>query len=111
METPQEEARLLLVDDQPANLDVLRRVLENQGYRIMLAPSGQVALKSAARAQPDLILLDVMMPEMDGYEVCRRLKADAATRDIPVIFITANDQSAWPLPFAGPAPQIWTPRC
>ena len=93
METPQEEARLLLVDDQPANLDVLRRVLENQGYRIMLAPSGQVALKSAARALPDLILLDVMMPEMDGYEVCRRLKADAATRDIPVIFITANDQS------------------
>ena len=93
MDTLQEEARLLLVDDQPANLDVLRRVLEKQGYRIMLAPSGQVALKSAARAQPDLVLLDVMMPEMDGYEVCRRLKADEATRDIPVIFITANDQS------------------
>ena len=93
MDATDQEPRLLLVDDQPANLDVLRRVLETQGYRIMLAPSGQVALKSASRALPDLILLDVMMPEMDGYEVCRRLKEDEATCDIPVIFITANDQS------------------
>ena len=84
-------ARVLLVDDQPANLDVLRRLLESEGYRVLLAPNAQVALKSAARALPDLILLDIMMPEMDGFEVCRHLKTDAATRDIPVIFITAKD--------------------
>ena len=87
----QEEARVLLVDDQPANLDVLRRLLEAEGYKVLLAPNGQVALKSAARAVPDLILLDVMMPEMDGYEVCRHLKQKETTRPIPVIFITAKD--------------------
>ena len=86
-----QDARILLVDDQPANLDVLCRLLEANGYKIMLAPSGAVALKSAERAMPDLILLDVMMPEMDGFEVCRRLKADEKTREIPVIFITARD--------------------
>src|SRR3990172_5870177 len=85
------QSKILLVDDRPANLDVLRRVLETQGYQVLLAPSGEVALRNAARAGPDLILLDVMMPEMDGFEVCRQLKADAATRDIPVIFITARD--------------------
>jgi DNA-binding NtrC family response regulator len=84
-------AKVLLVDDQPANLDVLRRVLEHDGYQVLLAPNGEVALKNAARAQPDLILLDVMMPEMDGYEVCRRLKAAEETRDIPIIFCTARD--------------------
>ena len=83
-------AKVLLVDDQPANLDVLRRVLEHDGYQVLLAPNGEVALKNAARAQPDLILLDVMMPEMDGYEVCRRLKADAQTASIPVVFVTAD---------------------
>lgn len=86
-----EAPRVLLVDDQPANLDVLCKVLETDGYRVLLAPSGEVALKTAARAQPDLILLDVMMPDMDGYEVCRRLKADENTRAIPIIFITARD--------------------
>ncbi len=85
-------ARILLVDDTKANLDVLGALLESEGYRIILAPSGEIALRSAAKAQPALILLDVMMPGMDGYEVCRRLKADAATAEIPVVFITANDQ-------------------
>ncbi len=85
-------ARILLVDDTKANLDVLGALLESEGYRIILAPSGQIALRSAAKAQPELILLDVMMPGLDGYEVCRRLKADPATAEIPVIFITANDQ-------------------
>ena len=83
-------AQILLVDDQPANLDVLCDLLELKGYNILLAPNGQVALKSAARAVPDLILLDVMMPEMDGFETCRRLKQDPAIRHIPVIFITAR---------------------
>jgi len=86
-----EAERILLVDDQPANLAVLREVLEAEGYKVVLAPSGQVALKNAARILPDLVLLDVMMPEMDGFEVCRRLKGDSATAEIPVIFITARD--------------------
>jgi len=81
------------VDDQPANLDVLCELLEAEGYKISMAPSGEIALKIATRAEttPDLILLDVMMPGMDGYEVCRRLKQDGKTREIPVIFITAKD--------------------
>ena len=84
-------AKVLLVDDQPANLAVLRQLLETAGYRVVLAPSGQVALRNAALILPDLVLLDVTMPEMDGFEVCRRLKQDPTTRDIPVIFITARD--------------------
>ena len=86
-------ARILLVDDQPANLDVLCELLEAEGYKISMAPNGEIALKIATRAEtvPDLILLDVMMPGMDGYEVCRRLKQDEKTREIPVIFITARD--------------------
>ncbi|MBI2506072.1 MAG: sigma-54-dependent Fis family transcriptional regulator [Candidatus Latescibacteria bacterium] len=87
----EEQAKILLVDDQPANLEVLCDLLESKGYNVLLAPSGQMALKSAARAAPDLILLDVMMPEMDGYETCRRLKEAEETRQIPVIFITARD--------------------
>jgi DNA-binding NtrC family response regulator len=85
--------RILLVDDQPANLEVLCELLEAEGYEISLAPRGEIALSivSQAEGRPDLILLDVMMPEMDGYEVCRRLKADPDTRAIPVIFITARD--------------------
>ncbi len=85
------ETKILLVDDQSANLDVLCDLLETEGYNVLFAPSGSIALKSAARALPDLILLDVMMPEMDGYETCKRLKASGKTRDIPVIFITARD--------------------
>ena len=84
-------AKILLVDDQPANLAVLRQLLEAEGYRVVLAPGGQVALRNAGRILPDLVLLDVMMPEMDGFEVCRRLKEDPRTREIPVIFITARD--------------------
>ena len=86
-------SQILLVDDQPANLDVLCELLEAEGYKISMAPNGEIALKIATGAEtvPDLILLDVMMPGMDGYEVCRRLKQDEKTRDIPVIFITAKD--------------------
>ncbi len=86
-----QDAKILLVDDQPANLDVLCELLGSRGYGVLLAPSGRVALQSASRAVPDLILLDVMMPEMDGFETCRRLRQDARTREIPVIFITARD--------------------
>jgi len=83
--------QILLVDDQPANLAVLTAALEPEGYEILAVPNGQTALKVAAKARPSLILLDVMMPELDGLETCRRLKAGEATRDIPVIFITARD--------------------
>ena len=85
--------KILLVDDIPANLTVLSDALEPEGYRILAAPSGPVALKIAHRALPDLIVLDVLMPEMDGFETCRRLKEDEATRDIPVIFVTAKGET------------------
>ena len=84
-----DQARILLVDDQPTNLKVLRLALEPAGYHILAATSGERALELAQRARPDLILLDVMMPGMDGFETCRRLKADAATESIPVLFTTA----------------------
>jgi len=82
---------VLVVDDAPANLSLLAGLL-NKSYRVKLAPSGAKALELARRATPDLVLLDVMMPEMDGYEVCRRLKADPATSRIPVLFLTAMSQ-------------------
>ncbi|MCP4695706.1 MAG: response regulator [Gammaproteobacteria bacterium] len=88
-----EEAKVLMVDDTPANIDVLRRVLAPEGYKLSFANSGKKALNLATRALPDLILLDIMMPDMDGYETCRRLKKQEATRDIPVIFITAKTET------------------
>ncbi|MFQ5644321.1 MAG: response regulator, partial [Thiogranum sp.] len=82
---------ILVVDDEPVNIDVLAGLLK-QDYRLIVATDGERALKVAHSGNPDLILLDIMMPGMDGYEVCRRLKADTSTRDIPVVFITAMDQ-------------------
>lgn len=79
---------ILLVDDEPTNLRVLRTVL-NDLYRLLFAKNGQEALQLAAEHQPDLVLLDVMMPGMTGFEVCTRLKADSQTQHIPVIFVTA----------------------
>ena len=85
---------ILVVDDTPDNIDLLCAVLEKD-YRTKIAVSGERALKIAAgAAKPDLILLDIMMPGMSGYEVCQALKADAATRDIPVIFVTAMSEVA-----------------
>ncbi|UUL84041.1 EAL domain-containing response regulator [Sphingomonas qomolangmaensis] len=80
---------VLIVDDNPVNLGVLVEHLEDQGYRVAVAQGGEEALKRAEFVQPDLILLDVMMPGIDGFEVCRRLKANPATQAIPVIFMTA----------------------
>ncbi len=82
-------ATVLLVDDTPENIGLLLDELERVGYRVLVALDGAEALEVAARAQPELILLDVMMPGIDGYETCLRLKAAEATRDIPVIFMTA----------------------
>ena len=84
--------QILLVDDNPTNLQVLYQTLEGQGYRLLAARSGKDAITIAERAAPDLILLDVLMPEIDGYETCARLKADARTRDCAIIFLSAlND--------------------
>lgn len=83
-------ARILIVDDVPANLDVLSQSLEDDGYNVLVATNGEMALEVASKAAPDLILLDVMMPVMDGFETCRRLKQDAELSDIPVIFLTAR---------------------
>ncbi len=83
---------VLVVDDAPANLSLLAGLLERD-CRVKLAASGAKALDIVRRARPDLVLLDIMMPDMDGYEVCRRLKANPATRAIPVLFLTAMTQS------------------
>ncbi|MCF8722704.1 diguanylate cyclase (GGDEF)-like protein [Nitrospina gracilis] len=86
-----DEAWVLVVDDRPENIDVLAAILEPE-YRIKVALDGHKALEIAnSDSPPDLILLDVMMPGMDGFEVCRTLKSQEATHDIPVIFITARD--------------------
>ena len=92
-ETITNRPTVLAVDDTPENLDVVKGVLGSK-YTVKAAVNGKMALKIAQAKPPDLILLDIMMPEMDGYEVCRQLKADAVTRDIPVIFLTAMDQTA-----------------
>lgn len=90
----QHRRTLLLVDDTPANLSILNAILKDQ-YKLRIATHGQLALELAAREpRPDLILLDVMMPDMDGIEVCRRLKANPLTADIPVIFLTAKIQES-----------------
>jgi len=86
-------ATIMVVDDIPANLKLLEEMLQRQGYRVMQFPRGAMALKAATKNPPDLILLDVMMPEMDGFEVCQRLKADESLKDIPVLFISALDDT------------------
>lgn len=80
---------IVIVDDNPTNLRVLSAMLEQAGYKVRPALSGELALRSVAASPPDLILLDIRMPVMDGYETCRQLKANEATRAIPVIFISA----------------------
>ncbi|MET0266931.1 MAG: response regulator transcription factor [Duganella sp.] len=79
---------VLVVDDVPENLAVLHDALDESGYTVLVANNGEAALLRAAEAQPDIILLDAVMPGMDGFEACRRLKASLATRHIPVVFMT-----------------------
>lgn len=86
-------ATVLVVDDVPDNLDILCRALERAEYDVLVATSGVQALNIAPRARPEIILLDVMMPGLDGYATCRKLKEDPITRGIPVIFLTALDQT------------------
>jgi sigma-B regulation protein RsbU (phosphoserine phosphatase) len=82
---------ILIVDDTPANLTLLSQILAEQGYHVRPIPDGPLALAAVQADAPDLILLDIRMPDMDGYQVCEHLKADAQTRDIPIIFISALD--------------------
>lgn len=83
-------AKILIVDDQPDNLYVLERLLKGHGYQVLSAEDGRTALRQAEERQPDLILLDVMMPEMDGFEVVQCLRDSTTTRTIPVVLLTAN---------------------
>lgn len=87
------QARILIVDDTPKNIQVLGTILKKEGYQIIAAQNGLQALGTFAKIIPDLILLDVMMPELDGFETCKRLKADEQTRDIPIIFLTARTET------------------
>lgn len=88
-----ENATVLVVDDTPENLRLLTQMLTQEGYQARPVPSGKWALEAVHASPPDLILLDITMPEMDGFEVCRELKANETTRNIPVIFISARDDT------------------
>ena len=92
---PDQETRpvILAVDDTPENLDTVKSILVPD-YIVKAAINGMVALKIAGRKPPDLILLDIMMPGMDGYEVCRQLKSDSGTAHIPVIFLSGDQDSS-----------------
>jgi CheY-like chemotaxis protein/class 3 adenylate cyclase len=86
--TPDQDT-LLIVDDIPANVSVLSRFLKSAGFKVLIAQNGKRALQNAEYAQPDLILMDIQMPEMDGFEACRILKSQEKTQEIPIIFMTA----------------------
>jgi adenylate cyclase len=87
-------ARILIIDDAPANIQTLSTILKERGYNINIATNGRQGLEVLERIRPDLILLDIMMPEMDGFETCRRIKASTAWREIPIIFLTAKTDTA-----------------
>ena len=88
---PQAKDSILVVDDQPTNLRVLLAFLQSHNFQLYIADSGARALSILSRVSPDLILLDVMMPDLDGFETCRRIKADEERKHIPVVFMTALD--------------------
>jgi diguanylate cyclase (GGDEF)-like protein len=90
---PRSRAKLLVVDDQAINIQTIYEIFQNE-YEVYMAISGEQALKFCETTQPDLILLDVVMPGMNGHEVCKQLKSDSLTTNIPVIFITARDSTA-----------------
>jgi DNA-binding response OmpR family regulator len=92
-QTSEPRGNILIVDDTPANLRLLGAMLSEQGYKTRSVVNGEMALTAARSAPPDLILLDINMPDMSGYDVCRALKADERTRAIPVIFVSALDEA------------------
>src|SRR5580704_6873443 len=88
-----ETGRIMVVDDQPANLKLMEDMLRHEGYTVRSFPGGRLALAGASESPPDLILLDITMPEMDGFAVCQRLKADPKLKSIPVIFLSALNET------------------
>jgi len=93
MESLTTSSRILVVEDARANIEMLVALLRQKGYQLNVATNGRAALEALQRVRPDLILLDVLMPEMDGFETCRRIKQTPAWRDIPVIFLTAKSET------------------
>ena len=87
------KTNILVVDDQPRNLKLLSHLLEEEGYEVQQAINGKVALKALTKSSPDIILLDIHMPDLDGYTVCQKIKTAPKTQDIPVIFVTALNES------------------
>jgi DNA-binding NtrC family response regulator/tRNA A-37 threonylcarbamoyl transferase component Bud32 len=87
-------ARILIVDDTPANIQMLAAILREQGYQLSAATNGRQAVEAVEKVRPDLVLMDVVMPDMDGYEACRQIKASTRWRDLPIIFLTAKTEPA-----------------
>ena len=94
MDEEPEKMTIMVVDDTPANLQLLRQMMQDSGYHVVTFPNGQLALNAADRNTPDLILLDINMPEMNGFEVCQCLKNDEKLKEIPVIFISALNETS-----------------
>jgi len=92
MVTSNHSSRILIVDDTPKNIQVLGTILRQEGYQLNIAQDGLKAIHMAEKVSPDLVLLDVMMPDIDGYETCLRLKQSSETKDIPIIFLTARKE-------------------
>jgi two-component system, sensor histidine kinase and response regulator len=91
LNSPKSKPCILVVDDNPDNITLLQTILEEEGYRVLVASSGQEALQEMRHELPNLVLLDVMMPEMDGFEVVRRIRRDRRFRSVPIVLITAYD--------------------
>ncbi|WP_460201916.1 response regulator, partial [Scytonema sp. NUACC21] len=88
-----DKGAILIVDDTPTNLEILFDLLSNSGFTVLIAEDGESAIARAEYSPPDLIVLDVLMPEMDGFETCQRLKASELTKNIPIIFMTALSET------------------
>ncbi len=86
--------KVMIVDDSPTDLLNLKTIVEAKGLRIVTATSGKEAIEKAKRETPDLIFMDIIMDNMDGYSACRELKSEASTKDIPVVFVTSKNQKA-----------------
>ncbi|MFC1718126.1 response regulator transcription factor [Candidatus Poribacteria bacterium] len=86
-------SRILLVDDEPDIVETVSFMLQSRNYQVSVASGGQEGIEKARDEHPDLLLLDIMMPDIDGYDVCMKLKGDADTKDIPIIMLTAKGES------------------
>lgn len=86
--------KILVVDDSPSELNNIKSILSSAGYRVLSATNGKEAVELAKAEHPDLIFLDIVMPDMDGYATCRQLTHDSATKSIPVVFVTSKNQKA-----------------